>query len=536
MNNPQNGAENLQLTDLQSISISESDVSSGFTAVSQEEISKLVSIQVRQELLSKYLYLYENEDDYAASHTALGNFKNATGAKFYEKFHKYPPVSTIILFQNWYAGWAAKYKIIEIFGAAGYFSLLYPFVILGLVLGNVAHDKTIAVFVCNILAIIPLSVIISYLTESLAHLTNPTIGGLINITFGNAIELIFSILALFKGQLDTVQGSMVGSWLATLLLILGCAFFFASFNKKQLHFSKLTSHFNALFVVFSGFITKMVYSLNYNSNFTSAYTGSSSSAPSSLILKISRGLAGLHLVLYAVYLLIPYQYRKMLAKQSAADLETQPSTVRFSSANRLETESMFSGTTAPVSTTVTTAPKSNTGLSNPDGIAEIVVEAEPAPKPTRYKDIAIYMFALLCVAVIAAFNSDYLLDSLEAFSEDTHIPKTFITVILIPIFSNAAEHVTSIVVAYKGQMELAMNIAVGSAIQINFFIVPFLILIAAASKSPYSFLYENTYTEALLFASVIGAFAIWNGKAYFVTGVILLFAYVSLAMVVFFMH
>lgn len=574
------------------VSSSSSDSSnSRFTAVSQDEIQKLISIHVHQEL-SKYPSLYYDNDnaDNINHHKLLKRVKSKF-ATFASKFDSYPPFKQTIAFQNWFDEKAKKNKILEVIGAAGYFSILYPFIIAGIVLGNIGKEHTIVVFVCNILAIVPLSVIISYLTESLAELTNPTIGGLLNITFGNAIELIFSILALFKGQLDTVQGSMVGSWLATTQLILGCAFFFASFKKKQLSFNKFSSYFNVIFMVFSGFIAKMVYTLNYNSNYTSQFTDSSSSYPSSAILKVSRGMAVLHLMLYALYLIIPYQHKKLLLDAShKKDVEknmfdsgsSTPSVVRFSATNRFEGNDTISALSdSNTYMTGTSRSMENVKLSvydngkNKINESTAIVQSDTATDPTgegiqlhelpkpspaqpitgesnvasreskqvdkatsiwvKFKDVFIYAFFLLAVTVVASFNSDYLLDSLNDFSEKTHIPKTFITVILIPIFSNAAEHVTSIIVAYKGQMELAMNIAVGSAIQINFLIVPFLILIAAATKSPYSFLYENTYCETMFCASILASFCIWNGKAYFATGAILLVNYIVCAMLIYFM-
>lgn len=516
---------------------------STYTTLSQDEILRLVSIHVHQEL-SRYPSIFDDEEDNAHQHKRLKRIKAKIG-HFSSRFDGYPPFCYIVSFQKWIEKLSEKSKVVEVLASAGYFSVLYPFIIAGIIMGNVAKDKTIIVFIFNILAIIPISVVISFLTETLAELTNPTIGSLLNITFGNAIELIFSIIALFKGQLDTVQGSMVGSWLATTQLILGCALFFAAFNKRQLSLNRLNCYFNVIFMVFSGFVFKLVYSLNYDSSYTSAFKGSSSSEPSQAIINLSTGLSVLHLLLYVVYLIIPYQHRKVLgitAKDEEKNVLEHGTSVRFSETNRMEVTSVDSSIS-----------ESNTAVGNRSsktGFSEATLAPMPEPieveaskdemsestkKASNRFSVFVYAFFLLGVTVVASFNSDYLLDSLNDFSEETHIPKAFITVILIPIFSNAAEHVTSIVVAYKGHLELALNVAVGSAIQINFFIVPFLVLIAHATSAPYTFLYENVYCEAMFAAAILASFSIVNGKAYLATGSILIVSYVVCGVVVYFM-
>jgi Ca2+:H+ antiporter len=79
------------------------------------------------------------------------------------------------------------------------------------------------VFILNALAIIPLAVIISTATESLASRLGDTPGALLNVTVGNAAELIIFFTALAKDQIRIVQASLLGSILANSLLVLGTA-------------------------------------------------------------------------------------------------------------------------------------------------------------------------------------------------------------------------------------------------------------------------------------------------------------------------
>ena len=73
----------------------------------------------------------------------------------------------------------------------------------------------------NIIGLIPLALILGEITEDLAVRFGPTVGGLLNATFGNVVELILSIVALTKGLYTVVAASLIGSILSNLLLVLG---------------------------------------------------------------------------------------------------------------------------------------------------------------------------------------------------------------------------------------------------------------------------------------------------------------------------
>lgn len=76
-----------------------------------------------------------------------------------------------------------------------------------------------ATFCLNFLAIIPLAALLSFATEELAATVGPSVGGLLNATFGNAIELIVSVIALMKDEFRLVQASILGSVLVNILLV-----------------------------------------------------------------------------------------------------------------------------------------------------------------------------------------------------------------------------------------------------------------------------------------------------------------------------
>ncbi|MFS8825339.1 cation transporter, partial [Synechococcus sp. R6-6] len=81
------------------------------------------------------------------------------------------------------------------------------------------------VFLCAALAVVALAKFMGQATEEIAALTGPTVGGLINATFGNAAELIIGLVALRAGLVDVVKASITGAIISNLLLVTGLAMF-----------------------------------------------------------------------------------------------------------------------------------------------------------------------------------------------------------------------------------------------------------------------------------------------------------------------
>lgn len=101
-----------------------------------------------------------------------------------------------------------------------------------------------SVFWWNFITMIPLAAILGDFTEEVALHTNDTIGGLINATFGNAVEVVVAIQALIANEIRVVQASMLGSIFSNLLLVLGCCFFFGGLRYQQQTFNSITATAN----------------------------------------------------------------------------------------------------------------------------------------------------------------------------------------------------------------------------------------------------------------------------------------------------
>lgn len=96
---------------------------------------------------------------------------------------------------------------------------------------------------------------------------------------------------------------------------------------------------------------------------------------------------------------------------------------------------------------------------------------------------------------LAYLTAENLVDSLQGLLEaHPNVSKEWITLIIIPVISNAAEHITAVIVASKGKFDLAMSVAVGSCIQIALFVIPVLILVAWGMGKPLTLLFDPLET------------------------------------------
>lgn len=131
----------------------------------------------------------------------LGHIPTSLSSSRYERIRQNPIMGTLmtILFSS-------------------YVNVLLIFLPLGIIAGALEWTP-IVVFVFNFLAIMPLAALLSFATEELSKKVGQTIGGLLNASFGNATELIVSIVALRQGEIKLVQASMLGSILSNLLLV-----------------------------------------------------------------------------------------------------------------------------------------------------------------------------------------------------------------------------------------------------------------------------------------------------------------------------
>jgi len=353
---------------------------------------------------------------------------------------------------------------------SNYVNVLLVFVPIGIIAGILSWNPTV-VFILNFIAIIPLAALLSFATEELSAKLGQTLGGLMNATFGNAVELIVSIVALKQGEIRIVQASMLGSILSNILLVLGCCFLAGGIREQERSFNEtVASTMSSLMAVASAslIIPATMYATMANGNNSDRETNDN-------ILLLSHGTAIILLILYILYLYFQlYSHHNLFA-----DVESQ-------GGDEEEDEVLLSPVAAGI--------------------------------------------ALVVVTVMVAICAEFLVDSIDSIVESAHISKTFVGLILIPIVGNAAEHVTAVVVAYKGKMDLAINVAIGSSMQIALFVTPFLVILGWIMHQPMTLHFQGFETIIFFISVLIVNYLIQDGKSNYLEGCMCLGTYAIIAL------
>ncbi|KAL2868877.1 calcium/proton exchanger [Aspergillus lucknowensis] len=360
-----------------------------------------------------------------------------------------------------------------------YVNVLLIFVPLGIIAGALHWDST-AVFTLNFLAIVPLASLLSFATEELAATLGQALGGLMNATFGNAVELIVSIIALKDHQIRVVQASMLGSILSNILLVLGCCFLVGGIRYPEQSFnSTVASTMSSLMTVSSA---SLIIPATLYASLASAKDPSHKTEN---ILFLSHWTAIILLVLYIIYLFFQLRSHAHLFEEVNNEASGDPESA---------------------------------GEGNEEHEEEHLLNPWAAS------------IALVIVTVLVAICADYLVGSIDSIVEKTGMSRTFIGLVLIPIVGNAAEHVTAVIVAYKGKMDLAIGVAIGSSLQIALFVTPFLVILGWIMNVDMTLHFHIFETVAFFISGLVVTFLIQDGKSNYLEGCLCLGMYLILAL------
>ncbi|KAL8885625.1 MAG: hypothetical protein Q9215_006549 [Flavoplaca cf. flavocitrina] len=380
-----------------------------------------------------------------------------------------------------------------------------------------SNVSSIGVFVINFVAIIPLAALLSYATEELALRTGETFGGLLNATFGNAVELIVSILALTQGKVDIVQESLIGSILSNLLLVMGMSFFLGGLNRIEQHFNVTVAQ------TASSLLALAIGSLIIPAAFESYAAKSGTDAVQELnVTKLSQGTAVLLLLVYAAYLI--FQLRTHIEMYNAPSRKGDK---RKPKPGAGDVTRGFAQIGADISVGMGGANTQETPMREPE---------EEKEQPQLH-----LITALLTLGISTAFVgicAEFMTDAIDPITKPCGpLPRTFVGLILLPIVGNAAEHATAVTVAIKDKMDLAIGVAVGSSMQIALLVIPFVVILGwiIGTHDPDMNLAFDAFQVIMLFVSVLLVnYLIQDGKSHWLEGVLLLVLYVIIAVAAWF--
>mmetsp|Transcript_156731 Transcript_156731/g.285162 ORF Transcript_156731/g.285162 Transcript_156731/m.285162 type:complete len:460 (-) Transcript_156731:92-1471(-) len=370
-------------------------------------------------------------------------------------------------------------------------------------------NKAMYTFWVNFVAMVPLANLLGDATEELAaNLKNDTLSGLLNATFGNAVEIIMSVAFIFNYQYDVLKASMVGSILSNMLLVLGMAFFFGGLTKQKQKVDELDPKTQRM-------IPKEVETVKDREQ--------SFNVVGALVNNTLLLIACFMLSLVTVFMLYLDERPGKLIQYKIYELEMS----RYTSI--LIIFAYFAYLCFQLFT--------HSGLlsdDKPEGEEEDEGE-EPA------LDTKSSCLLMLVVTICVAFTSENLSDSLEAALRATYWTTEFLGVIVIPIIGNACEHASAVRFAIADRAGLAVGIAVGSSVQIALFAIPFTVLagwiIHPADNDCNMDLNFGMLHVVVLFSSVIIVLSlIMDGKSNWLGGYLLMTAYLIAAGLYFFVR
>jgi Ca2+:H+ antiporter len=343
--------------------------------------------------------------------------------------------------------------------------LLTPLIPIAVIL-NLAGVSAGIVFVTAALGIIPTAALMGRATEELAARSGPGIGGLLNVTFGNAPELIIALFALGQGLHEVVKASIVGSIIGNVLLVLGASMLAGGLRHKTQTFSKTGAAVQSsmLLLAAAALVMPAIFEL---------VEGKGLPRPRAEIVDYGSTVEHLSL-LVAIVLIATYVLGLVFSLRTHRD------------------------------------------LFNPE------YEDEDSWGWSMRTSIVVLAIAGVLVGVM----SEVLVGSISEASKSVGLSEFFIGVIVVAIVGNAAEHWVAVLVAMKNKMDLSVNIAIGSSAQVALFVAPVLVICSFfIGPHPLALVFNGFELGAILIAILIANYVTQDGESTWFEGVQLLAVY-----------
>jgi len=332
------------------------------------------------------------------------------------------------------------------------------------------------VFVFSLIGMAPLAERVSFLSEHIADTAGPTAGGILNATCGNVPELIIALFALHKEKLEILKWSLLGSILSNLLLVLGssllCGGLANTGKERPLDRRQADVSIGLLML---GVLCHILPLLSKYANCTGHSISSSGS-----VLELSRLSAIVMLTAYFGGLIFQLKTHRQIFEQEDSSEST------------------------------------NTNNSNDDDGSSVI----------GFTSAVIWLIGM---TVVIAVLSNYIITTIEEASESLGIPLRFISIILLPIVGNAAEHAGAIIFAFKNKIDITLGIALGSATQISLLVVPIILIVSWVNGIPMDLDLNLLETGSLVMTVFTTAFTLQDDKWHYLKGFNLTLCYIVIA-------
>jgi len=354
--------------------------------------------------------------------------------------------------------------------------LLVPFIPVAIALDIAGADAAL-IFGASALGVIPTAALMGRSTEELAARSGPGIGGLLNVTFGNAPEIIIAFFALREGLQEVVKASLVGSILGNILLVMGAAMLVGGLKHERQRFDRTAAGVQSLMLLLAcmALIMPAIFQLVIGGSLPNPTAESKHF--NNDIEALSLGVSIVLMLTYAAGLWFSLRTHRDLFNPAHADdhVGDEAWTVRRS------------------------------------------------------------VLLLAAAGVAVGVMSEILVGSIEEASHAIGLSPFFVGVIVVAIVGNAAEHWVAVFFAARDKMDLSINIAIGSAAQIALFAAPLLVMVSfVVGDFPMALVFNGLELGAIVLAVLIANQVTQEGQSNWFEGLQLLAVYMVLGLTFFF--
>lgn len=388
----------------------------------------------------------------------------------------------------------------DIHGKSSKSSVLYFLVLfapIALVL-EYTHSEPLLIFIFAAIALIPLAKLIGDSTEHLAIHYGTTIASLLNVTFGNAAEIIIGIVALSAGLVNLVKASIIGSIIGNILLIFGLSLVVGGLKQKEQFFNKENTGYQSsmLFLAIIGLAVPTILSITVSNPTTEL-----SLVGQGNIQFISDILAFVLLGVYIASIIFTFVTHKHLFAIPSMERE-EVNGRRGIKGNKL--------------------------YKDTDNQRQHSEDSHWSKK----KSILLLGAGVIGVVLV----SEVLVSSVEVTIKKFGFGEVFVGAIIVGIVGNAAEHSSAILLARRGKLDLSIGIAAGSGTQVAIFVVPILVITGIVLNRPFNLVF-TIYELAMVFlAALILNLIAHDGKSNWFEGIMLTAVYIMIAVGFFFIR
>jgi Ca2+:H+ antiporter len=376
---------------------------------------------------------------------------------------------------------------------------------------NSFHSDKFIVFIVAGIALIPLAKLIGDSTEHLGSHYGATLGSLLNVTFGNAAEIIISISAINANLFTFVKASITGSILGNILLIFGLSIIAGGIKHKEQRFNKENTAIQSS-MLFLAIIVLAVPTILALSATTLLHL-----KPEATAIEGNKELQFISDLL-AIVLLAVYLAGLFFTFVTHKHLFITPSAAATATAVQYKEEG-----------------KKRKGIERIEKeFKEAVANKESSTLPpqlwTKKKSFVILTFSIIGVAII----SEILVGSIETVTKEFGFGQVFVGAVIVGLIGNAAEHTSAIMLSVRNKLDLSIGIATGSGTQVALFVAPVLIISGLLIGKPFTLVFTLFEIVTLFLAAIILKWISYDGKSNWFEGVMLTAVYIVFAFGFFF--